>query len=162
MMRRATNPLLAGAAPLLVALVSCVTSAAEGDILPPAPNIFVQVGERYLTTHEIRQEVLAALRPQFVRRKQMMEAGSWTEAEGARLAAQTDALKREIPILLRQKAVMEEYSRAQGLRPNEPGLEERLRRAARQAGGIEALIKARGRQAASRPSSRLRARRSAR
>jgi len=144
MMRRATNPLLAGTAPLFVALVSCVTSAAEGDILPPAPNIFVQVGERYLTTHEIRQEVLAALRPQLVRRKQMMEAGAWTEAEGARLAAQSDALKREIPILLRQKAVMEEYARAQGVRPNEPGIEERLRRAARQAGGIEALVKSQG------------------
>jgi len=140
MKRRADNPLLAGAAALFVAFVSCASSAAEGQTLPPAPNIFMQVGERYLTTHEVEKEVLATLRPQLLRRKQMMEAGTWTKADEARIARQ----KLEVAILVRQKAVMEEYARSQGFKPNEPGIEERLRRAARQAGGIEALVRAKG------------------
>jgi parvulin-like peptidyl-prolyl isomerase len=105
----------------------------------------MQVGERYLTTHEIQRELVVTLRPQLLRRKRMVEAGTWTEADQAKLVAQSDALGVQLAALLREKAVMEEYARSQGHGPDELRLEERLRRRTREAGGIKALLRKEGR-----------------
>jgi len=136
---------LAGLVSVLVSSASPAADAPAAKALPPAPAILMQVGERYVTTHEIEREIMTALRPQLLRRGQMIKKGAWTQADEARLAAQGKTLKRQIVVVLRTKAIMEEHARAQGLRPDELRLEERLRRRALRAGGVEALLKAEGR-----------------
>jgi hypothetical protein len=130
---------------LLVSSAVPAADAPAAGALPPAPAIVMHVGERCLTTHEIEREIMSMLRPQLLRRKQMIEKGTWNQSLEAQLAAQSEALKRQVVIVLRTKAIMEEHARAQGHSPDELRLEERLRRRARQAGGVEALVKAEGR-----------------
>ncbi len=144
-MRSTAHLPLAGLVSVLVSSATFAADAPAAGALPPAPAILMQIGERYLTTHEIEREIMTALRSQLLRRKQMIREGTWSQADEARLAAQSEALKRQVVIVLRTKAIMEEHTRAQGMRPDELRLEERLRRRARQAGGVDALIKAEGR-----------------
>ncbi|MHC5054068.1 MAG: peptidylprolyl isomerase [Planctomycetota bacterium] len=144
-MRYAADLPLAGLVSVLLSSASLAAEASATRELPPVPGIFMQVGERYVTTHEVQRELVVTLRPQLLRRKRMVEAGTWTEADQAKLVAQSDALGVQLAALLREKAVMEEYARSQGIKPHEPQLEERLRRRTRQAGGIKALLRKEGR-----------------